>query len=309
MRSALATSLALVLTAATPASSAEAAPVITPFDTIAHGEASFRHAPWRWPTRRITYFNAARANAGAVRRAVRAWNRSGVRLRFVAVPRGRARVLIRYRPGGGCFPGGAAGTGFDRRTGRAVRSVVIVSQPDPGQPACSRWALTMVVPHELGHVLGLSHETRHCALMNPTLVNLSPGRCRPGPLEPWRWRCRILEPDDVRGAVRIYGGRVRRRGRAVCDVFGPPYPPGSLTAAPDSLGGLVVGFVRPPTRTPPAFLTVGADSYVVAYRRDSCPAAPDEGEAPPAEDLWTVPEGATQQTTRRPAAGGRYCIA
>ena len=59
---------------------------------------SFRRAPWRWPTRRISYFNAARANAGAVRAAVRTWNRSGSGCASWRSPRRRAGVVIRYWP-------------------------------------------------------------------------------------------------------------------------------------------------------------------------------------------------------------------
>ena len=189
-------------------------------------QASFRRAPWRWPGRRIGYYNAARANAGAVRAAVRMWNRSGTRLRFVRRSRRRAGVEIRYWPSPGCVPGGVTSTSYDRTRGRAVRAVVRISRPDPLNAACTRWALTLVTAHELGHALGLDHETRRCALMNPTLANLSPQDCQPL-LPPWQWRCRVLERDDVRGAVRIYGGRVKRRPRAVCDLFALPATPGS----------------------------------------------------------------------------------
>ena len=148
-------------------------------------------------------------------------------------------------------------TSYDRTRGRAVRAIVRISRPDPLNAACTRWALTLVTAHELGHALGLDHETRRCALMNPTLANLSPQGCQPL-LPPWQWRCRVLERDDVRGAVRIYGGRVKRRPRAVCDLFALPATPGSLTAAPDGTGGLAISFARPATRTPAAARAGGA---------------------------------------------------
>ena len=281
-------------------------PVASPFDAPG-ATAAFERAGWRWPTRRITYFVAARANAGAVRAAVRKWNRSGMRLRFVQVPRRRARVVIRYWPQTGCVPGGITGTTYDQSNGRPVRAEVRISRPYPTNVACSRWAITMVVAHELGHVLGLAHEATRCALMNSTLVTLSPERCIP-PLEPWRWRCRVLERDDVRGAVRLYGGRVRPRGRPICDLFAVPDTPRSLTAAPDGFGGLVASFERPPSRRPPPHVLAGPDSYLVAYRLNTCPVSPDDPAAITTAGLWTVPEGGVQQVPIQPPGPGRWCV-
>jgi hypothetical protein len=268
---------------------------------------AFVRAPWRWPRRRITYFNAAPANKGAVRKAVRAWNRSGTRLRFVRTSRRKARVLIRYWPSPSCVPGGVTSTSYDQRTGRAVRAVVRISRPDPLNAACSRWALTLVTAHELGHALGLDHETRRCALMNPTLANISPQLCRPA-LPPWQWRCRVLERDDVRGAVRIYGGRAKRRRRAVCDLFKAPDAPGSLTAAPDGTGALALGFTRPATRRPPPHVPAGAGSFIAVTRLNTCPASPDQAQTG-FESAWTVPDGGVQTTRIAPPAPGRVCVA
>ena len=309
---ALAAALAVVCASGAHAST----PTAIPFDAAAplalggklDASASFSRAGWRWPQRRIRYWVGARANARAIRTAVRTWNRSGVRLRFVAAPRRRAEVFIRYWPQTGCVPGGVTGTSYDRNTGRAVRAEVRISRPDPRNVACSRWAITMVVAHELGHVLGLAHEPRRCALMNTTLETLSPARCTP-PLPPWQWRCHILERDDVRGAVRLYGGRVKRRGRAICDLFAPPATPGPLSAAADGLGGLVVSFLRPPSRQPPQHVLVGPESYLVAYRLNACPAAPDDPGAIGTSGLWAVPEGGVQQTVLQAPPGGRYCVA
>ena len=268
--------------------------------------ASFVRAPWRWPTRRIAYFNAARANAGAVRAAVRAWNKSGTRLRFVRTTRRRARVVIRYWPSQGCVPGGVTSTAFDQRSGRAVRAVVRISRPDPANAACTRWALTLVTAHELGHALGLDHETRRCALMNPTLANISPQLCRPS-LPPWQWRCRVLERDDVRGAVRIYGGRAKRRGRPVCDLFRPPEPPGSLTATPDGTGALALSFARPATPRTPAHVPAGPGSFIAATRLNTCAETLDQAQSG-FESAWTVPDGGVQATRIAPAAPGRVCV-
>jgi hypothetical protein len=180
--------------------------------------AAYKLFPWRWPGARIPYFNAARRNAWAVRSAVRAWNASGMRARFVAVPRSRAKLVIRYF-GHGCVSGGSAPIHFDQGTLMPEQASVLMSRPHPRHAACSRWTLTRVAAHELGHVLGLNHEDHRCALMNSRLENLVPGwpdlvpaHC-PAQLD---WRCRILEADDVRGAVRLYGGRVKPRLARIC---------------------------------------------------------------------------------------------
>ena len=308
--------VAALLAAALPAGAAPARLPEHPFDALTplalpggQAHASYRRAPWRWPTRRLTYYNAARANAGAVRSAVRAWNKSGVRLRFVAGSRRRARIVIRYQRSPGCVPAGVTGTSYDRRTGRAVHAEVRISRPVPTDIACSRWALTLVTAHELGHALGLGPRDPALRPDEHDARGLSPARCKPAPLEPWRWRCRVLERDDVRGAVRIYGGRVKRRGRAVCDLFAPPATPGALAVVPDGLGGLTASFARPPTREPPPHVLAGPGSYVVAYRLTTCPTAPDESGAGAVEGPWTVPDGGIQQAPLHPFESGRYCIA
>ena len=69
--------------------------------------------------------------------------------------------------------------------------------------------------HELGHVLGLDHEDRFCATMNSYLLDGHPEYCPAAPAG--KWICRLLRTDDVRGAVRLYGGTVRPiRGPEFC---------------------------------------------------------------------------------------------
>ena len=272
----------------------------------AGARASYRRLPFRWRGGRIPYYNAARGNAWAVKRAVRAWNRSGARVRFVAVRRSRARVVIRYFSARGCVPAGRTPVSWNPRTGRALRAAVLLSRPDPRQAACSRWSIAITAAHELGHVLGLNHETRGCALMNPSSTNISPSLCDPRPLPDWRWRCRLLEPDDVRGAVRAYGGRARRRPAPVCNLFAGPAAPRAVTAAPDAFGGLAVGVTTagaPGAAGAPGLPLHG--SYEVGLRRDSCPS--------PAEALlgrtWRVPVGASESVTLPRPPPGRYCVA
>ena len=60
-----------------------------------------------------------------------------------------------------------------------------------------RYTMTLVVAHELGHVLGLDHEDRFCATMNSYLVDGHPEYCLAAPAG--KWICRLLRADDVRG--------------------------------------------------------------------------------------------------------------
>ena len=166
----------------------------------------------------------------------------------------------------------------------------------------------MVVAHELGHVLGLGHEPRRCALMNTRLVTLSPERCIP-PLEPWRWRCRILERDDVRGAVRLYGGRVRSRGRPICDLFARARHAGLADRGARRLRRDRDDLRRPPAGRPPPHVIAGPESYLVAYRPNTCPASPDDPGSITTAGLWTVPASGVQRVLLSAPASGRYCIA
>ena len=64
-----------------------------------------------WPTRTITYHAATPQYDAAIASAVAAWNASGMRVRFKAVSRRRAKLRIVYRSNSG-GPAGDAMLGF-----------------------------------------------------------------------------------------------------------------------------------------------------------------------------------------------------
>jgi hypothetical protein len=161
---------------------------------------AYRLEGMRWQTATITYYNEVPAYSWAVDSAAYAWNTSGARVKFLKTSRRNAQVLLGIR---WFRPLGEAR--IIPRNGRIVAARVGIRS---GQ---DRYTMALVIAHELGHVLGLSHEDRVCATMNARLLELCPA-----PAD-GMWVCRLLRADDVRGAISLYGGIVRRqRGPEFC---------------------------------------------------------------------------------------------
>jgi chitodextrinase len=235
----------------------------------------------RWPSRTITYYDAG-PDSSAVRAAVNAWNTSGANLRLVSTPRRRAHVVIlTLRPAGCVGLEGVATLGYS-----AAGDVVhLRSCPDQPEDA-------IVAAHELGHVLGLNHELHRCATMNPSIDE----RCKTPP--PYSVNCRILQPDDVQGAVSRYGGRPRAiRSPQFCPEYAPPGRPTALSVTGNTPPGQLVRLnmrvpaerrlvIVPGIRPPPGFkLPPGLNLGQIAPQRSAlvyeytgtCPAGPPHG--------------------------------
>jgi hypothetical protein len=165
---------------------------------------AFRLEGGRWPTTTITYYNEIPAYSWAVDSAAYAWNTSGARVQFRKSSRRDAKVLVGirwYRNAGDAY--------VQRVNGVFVGAKVGIRN---GQ---DRYTMALVVAHEFGHVLGLDHEDRFCATMNSYLDGNHPKACPAAP--DGMWVCRLLRADDVRGAVKLYGGTVRAiRGPEFC---------------------------------------------------------------------------------------------
>jgi len=161
--------------------------------------------------------------------------------------------------------------------------------------------------HELGHVLGLGHETRGCSLMNPVATPEGPALCPQA--KPWQWRCRMLTSDDVTGAVALYGGTARPpSGARDCNLYaGIRAPTGVEVRATSETHGYQISFRRPAPIPVPAFLSsrrAEPESFVTAVTSGRCATDPHAF----GRLAWNVKPGEPQLERVR-LEPGTYCVA
>ncbi len=241
-----------------------------------------------WPGRgvaRIRYFNASSAK-WPVAQAVNAWNSSGARVRFVPVARKRAQVVISDSAGP---PSDHAMSGF-ASVGYIYPGGGYVKLSRLAHPRRPNYSMAGVATHELGHVLGLDHQDDGCATMNTILwAACTDARS-----------CRLLERDDIRGAIKLYGGRARMARPAFC-----PKPPSEIRATADpNAYGVTLEWRNP---RGPFF-----DRVQVARGKGECPRRPGPGTG--WEPSSSAPGAGAWLVDRDFASGarlltGRYCYA
>ena len=221
----------------------------------------------------VTYYNTVFEHGWAVKRATRAWNRSGAQVRFVPASRDAAELLIEAGSQG--LSGHASST--LRSTGPQPGDSKI-SIPSPSGERDQRFSVALIAAHELGHVLGLNHEDSGCATMNSVITAAAPKNCPQPPAG--QWRCGLLEKDDIEGAVALYGGSPRPARRYCPKVPKPPPPPPPQPRDPLSSAGAVE--VVPDTggsrRVTVTWLNGASDRIrqaVVARAPGRCPTRPD----------------------------------
>jgi hypothetical protein len=256
-----------------------------------------------WPRGQVLYYNAAPDQAWAVQRGVAAWNASGANVRFVAVSPAQAQLTIRELPRSDCAPRDVSVSG-EATVGYARGATVWLSKLDTASRKCNAYASAETVAHELGHVLGLGHESRGCATMNPSGSFRGPTLCA-GPA--WTWDCGLLHRDDIEGALKLYGGTIREPAIHTCELYpGPATPRRLALGAGTRPGSVSATFVRPADAVPPSFLGASiAPSYTIQAQKDACPAAADLNR----RYRWKSAAGAVEASGVDALARGTYCVA
>ncbi len=272
-------------------------------------------APRAWPKGRITYVDTS-LDPDAVKAAVQVWNSSGLDIRFVKVSSARkARLVIKntQRVPAGC------GTGFGTLgypgPGRKA-TVSILHGTDADGQRCAWPGQTLVVAHELGHVLGLEHNMSGCSLMNTSHTNgVAPSLCIGDDIDeakPGRWRCRVLEKVDLRRAKRIYGGKTHLREPEWCDAIDRIPATGPVTPTQSAGGFVSVAVTRAAEPAVPAWLgtwAYGEPGFEVHATPAACTAVPGDDATQVGLGLWgATPAGGTVTESLQGLPAGPVCL-
>jgi chitodextrinase len=238
-----------------------------------------------------TYSSSATAYKAEVKAAARAWNRSGARVRWAQSRHPRVRIKV-----SSAIP--SAGLATFTYGGRSGFRGLIQLQPGLKKNQASavhgRALATAIIVHEMGHIMGLNHEDRRCAVMNSLLWQM----CK-RETEAWRYHCRPFERDDVRGLLRRFGGHARHLGPLFCDAEAQPAAPTGLTVMSGPAGAQIT------FKTPSGSVKIAR----VLRRRDTCPTGVED-QAADFVGIEDVKAGETNTLTDNSLySAGHYCYA
>ncbi len=269
----------------------------------------------KWPGGRITYFDATK-DKDAVAAAVGLWNRSGVNVHFRKIRnRKRADVLIRntHNVPMGC--GSGYGT-LGYLGGRQGYVNILHGSAKDGQ-TCAWPGQTIVLVHELGHVLGLGHIDSRCSIMNSSHTNgVAPTRCLgrdPDDARPGRWWCRGPEQKDLAVVRKIYGGKAKAvRADPWCDAVPRIPATGPVTTTVDEWGDLDISVVHLAEPALPAWVGTwgwGGPGVEVHLTPAACTAVPGDESTQVYAGRWNVPVGGIETfAIMEPTVPGTYCV-
>jgi hypothetical protein len=221
----------------------------------------------KWPKGKIRYFDASKDHV-AVRAAAEIWNTSGLNIHFIEVKKKSKAQLIVENNARRVPDGCGSGLGSDGYQGKGRKAVISIlhGKPEDGQP-CAIPGKTIIMVHEMGHVLGLEHYNRSCSIMNSgNIAGVAPNECfGQHPTEedyaPGRWMCHPLTDVDLSRVKKLYGGKPKPPpADPFCDLV-PRMPTAGAFTVTDF--GSHAAMQRLPEPAVPDYLA--ADDYETGY--------------------------------------------